>query len=189
MGDDQVFEVFRGDENMKLGWFSERYGLKEPASTIRIRKHGEGDTSFVSFINLSDIEYDIDVRQDGILQLLIHDPVNNARETVLYSLKDIQDIETENIRFSGKLLYVRETSGAQVTVYGKELYELAIGKEVTINSGEIIQSLKVMGKNYEFIISGDDTSHLHISDDNIQGLRINGKDCELTNKTPSVLDI
>jgi hypothetical protein len=188
-GDGSEFEVFKGDEETRLGWFSENYGSKKATNTVRVRKESEGGARFISFIYSTVGDYEMNVEQplDDKLWFSISNP--EGKDTFFYALYSPSDVKSDAVFFKGRLFYIKENYGKSFFIYAKDFMSFEIGKDIAISSDEKIESLTVSKKEYEIAIPEENIKNLKISATDLKKLVINGKRYALKNGRPSPTEV
>ena len=106
--EETVYEIKEGDR-LPMGWYSEGYGLKTESPSITYSCHGNGTTSFYTFILPYASEKPKGLRfsrleGDGMIRLI----VENEKQTDVWILSDGTTTSIHgDIEFSGRLAYLQ----------------------------------------------------------------------------------
>ena len=170
------FKIFKGDECKRLGWFSDSYGLKRPANTIRVRKDSKGDAQFFTLINVSTKDYRINLRSfnHNTVCFSIYDPEENITDTFFYSITTDCTFESDTLSFNGCLLYVKEQFERTSCIYAKDFKQLILERDMSLHSDTYVDRLEFSGGTYKITTKEDDFD-LQVRNHLTNEILINGK--------------
>ncbi len=181
-------KIFKGDEDTKLGWYSESYGTKKPCNTLRVRKQSSGSTKFITLISNKDVKGDIRIGENNTLMCSVRNPVNGRTDIIYYSLLFPAMVKDNTITFNGKCLYIRKADEEVELIYATEFRELTIESEVKIYSDKAIQCFKASEKIYNITLTDGKVEGLEIFDSQNRKLFINEREYVIKNNSPVPLN-
>ena len=169
-------KIFNGDDDTKLGWFSDSYGLKRPTNTIRLRKYAEGNTIFYTLLNASSISYRLDViRLDcNTVFFSVYNPITSITDKIFFSRGSVEKIESDTFSFKGCFLYVKEGLEKTHCIYAKDFKRLFIERDISLHCDTVVDRLEFSDGTYKITTKEDDFD-LKVKNHLTKGILINGK--------------
>ncbi|RJQ55308.1 MAG: hypothetical protein C4526_03935 [Nitrospiraceae bacterium] len=170
---DLKYELFKGDEKTKLGWFSENYGVKVPAHTIRFWKQNKGNTMFISLISAS--KKKVSLKSVTPILLTVLDQEENTEDTLSCPSFGQKNIEHETFSFNGDFLFIKRKHGELIYLYADGFDKLMIKGDLDIYSKSRIKRLAIEERNCSINIDGDKTAGLRMAGGAFNNIKVNGK--------------
>ena len=143
--------VFKGDQEKKIGWYSEKYGTKSANPTLKITDYIEGGKIYTTFISSVDMNYKVERKLsngEGIYVLVI-DPLSKNNDHIFFSVKRQAQVIADFFSFQGRFLFIRRGEKGISFVYAMDFTRLEIEKELSYSSPNKTKEIKYSAIGYE----------------------------------------
>jgi len=157
-------KLFQGDEETRLGWYSQNYGSKVPTTTLQARKQTGGGTTFVTFLDTSstDARVKLEKNMDHAICWTVENSEERTHETFFYSLGFIGEIVLDDLTFNGRLFYIKRSAGEPISFYAMDVKRFQLGENINISSKKVIRNITAFGSEYQITTPEEEVKHLRI---------------------------